>query len=87
MIVKVIDKVGACSPRTTQTAFDMRVQNDLDRFHLAWDWWTACRIFERKGVLSKADDAGQAHRAQTLSSISTARTCLNLATESGRLSN
>jgi len=49
--------------RTITTAFDMRVQNELGRFHLV------CGVVDRlprlgvKGGVSQADSAGQAHRA------------------------
>ena len=51
---------------TITTAFDMRVQNDLDRFHLVQDVVDRAAALGLQGGLPEADDAGQAHRAQAL---------------------
>ena len=49
---------------TITTAFDMRVQNKLDRFHLVARRGRSRRRAGRGRQLPEADDAGQARRAQ-----------------------
>ena len=51
---------------TITTAFDMRVQNDLDRFHLVQERHRPGARPGHEGRLPRAADAGQAHRAQAL---------------------
>ena len=51
---------------TITTAFDMRVQNDLDRFHLVQVVVDNLPHLGSKGAYLKQVDAGQAHRAQAL---------------------
>ena len=48
------------------TAFDMRVQNDIDRFHLAQDVIDKLPRLGSKGAYLETGHARQAHRAQAL---------------------
>ena len=51
---------------TITTAFDMRVQNDIDRFHLVQDRRRQSGASGQQGRVSEAEDARQADRAQAL---------------------